>query len=261
MKALYSSTNKRFPVWAISHAGHVKAPKDKIPTASDESNAQEVKDVYGLQGQIEHKLAFLRAHVPKDMKLVVIGHSIGCYMILKILKIAPELQIIRAFLLFPTIERMSESPKGRILTPLLCRFRYALYATGYILLKPCPAFIKSILIKTYFWFMNLENEHIKTYCLEPFCLANVAYLGGQEMMKVVERDNEIIKEHLSKLTFYYGTIDGWCPVSYYEDIKKDFPGGDIRLCEKKIPHAFVLSHSQEMATMLSDWLKDDLSKI
>ncbi|XP_049640622.1 lipid droplet-associated hydrolase [Suncus etruscus] len=172
MKALYSSTNKRFPVWTISHAGHIVAPKDKNLTASDESNAQEIKDIYGLRGQIEHKLAFLRAHVPKDMKLVVISHSIGCYMTLQILKIAPELQIIRAFLLFPTIERMSESPSGKIVTPLLRWFRYALYATGYILLKPCPAFIKSLLIKTYFWFTNVENEQIETYFLEPFCLGS-----------------------------------------------------------------------------------------
>uniref|UniRef100_A0A2R8MDQ7 Lipid droplet associated hydrolase n=1 Tax=Callithrix jacchus TaxID=9483 RepID=A0A2R8MDQ7_CALJA len=28
-KALYSLTNRRFPVWIISHAGHVLAPKDK----------------------------------------------------------------------------------------------------------------------------------------------------------------------------------------------------------------------------------------
>uniref|UniRef100_A0A2K6UEG8 Lipid droplet-associated hydrolase n=1 Tax=Saimiri boliviensis boliviensis TaxID=39432 RepID=A0A2K6UEG8_SAIBB len=28
-KALYSLTNRRFPVWTISHAGHALAPKDK----------------------------------------------------------------------------------------------------------------------------------------------------------------------------------------------------------------------------------------
>lgn len=64
-----------------------------------------------------------------------------------------------------------------------------------------------------------------------------------------------------QLTFYYGTIDAWCPKEYYEDMKKDFPEGDIRLCEKKIPHAFILHFYQEMADMVADWLKDDLSKI
>ncbi|KAB0380801.1 hypothetical protein FD755_008585 [Muntiacus reevesi] len=147
-------------------------------------NAEEVKDIYGLRGQVEHKLAFLRTQVPKEMKLVIIGHSIGSYFSLEILKHAPEL----------------------------------------------PNF-------------------------------NAAYLGSQEMREVVKRDNETIKEHLPKLIFYYGTADGWCPREYYDDIKKDFPEGDIRLCEKKIPHAFILSFFQEVANMVADWLKDDLSKM
>ncbi|KAL2773646.1 lipid droplet-associated hydrolase isoform a [Daubentonia madagascariensis] len=261
-KALYFLTNRRFPVWIISHAGHALAPKDKkVLTTSEDPNAQEIKDIYGLSGQIEHKLAFLRTHVPKEMKLVLIGHSIGSYISLQMLKRAPELPVIHSFLLFPTIERMSESPRGRIATPLLCWFRYVLYAAGYLLFKPCPQKIKSLLIRMGLQVMNVENEFSLMNVLEPFCIANAAYLGGQEMMQVVERDNETIKEHLSKLTFYYGAVDPWCPKEYYEDIKKNFPEGDIRLCEKNIPHAFILHFYQEMAGMVADWLKDNLPKI
>ncbi|XP_015421883.1 PREDICTED: lipid droplet-associated hydrolase isoform X2 [Myotis davidii] len=172
-----------------------------------------------------------------------------------------NIKIIRSFLLFPTIERMSESPNGRIATPFLCWLRYALYVSSYLLLKPCPETIKSWLIRMALQRMNMQSEFSVLSVLEPFCLANVAYLGGQEMMEVVKRDNETIKEHLPKLTFYYGTIDAWCPTKYYEDIKKDFPEGDIRLCEKKIAHAFILRSYQEMADMVADWLKDDLSKV
>uniref|UniRef100_A0A2R8PKU5 Lipid droplet-associated hydrolase n=1 Tax=Callithrix jacchus TaxID=9483 RepID=A0A2R8PKU5_CALJA len=238
----------------------VKRPKLLIFIIPD-SNAQEIKDIYGLNGQIEHKLAFLRTHVPKDMKLVLIGHSIGSYFTLQMLKRVPDLPVIRAYLLCPTIERMSESPNGRIATPLLCWFRYVLYATGYLLFKPCPEKIKSFIIKRGLQVMNLENEFSPLNLLEPFCLANVAYLGGQEMMEVVKRDDEAIKEHLCKLTFYYSTIDSWCPKEYYEDIKKDFPEGDIRLCEKNIPHAFNIHFNQEMADMIVDSLKDVLSKM
>lgn len=56
-------------------------------------NAQEIKDIYGLRGQIEHKITFLRTHVPKETKLVVIGHSVGSYISLQILKHAPELPV------------------------------------------------------------------------------------------------------------------------------------------------------------------------
>lgn len=39
------------------------------------------------------KIAFLRAHVPKDVKLVLIGHSIGSYIVLRVMKDAPELPV------------------------------------------------------------------------------------------------------------------------------------------------------------------------
>lgn len=64
-----------------------------------------------------------------------------------------------------------------------------------------------------------------------------------------------------QLTFYYGAADAWCPVQYYEEMKADFPGGDIQLCEKGIWHAFVLESSKEVAEMVVEWLQDDLAKL
>ncbi|XP_019062171.2 lipid droplet-associated hydrolase isoform X3 [Fukomys damarensis] len=238
----------------------VHRPKMLIFIITD-PNAQEIKDIYGLRGQIEHKIAFLRSQVPKDVKLILVGHSVGSYMVLQMLKYAPELPVIRAFLLFPAIERMAETPNGRIFTPLLCWFRYVLYATDYLLLTPCPDIVKSWLISLVLRVMNLKAELTLTNVIQPFCLANAFYLGAQEMMTIVKRDDDVVKEHLSKLTFYYGTSDSWCPIRYYDDIKKVFPEGDIRLCEKNIPHAFVLHFSQDMAEMIATWVKDNLSEI
>lgn len=59
---------------------------------SDASVIEE-EDVFGLNGQIEHKLGFLSEHVPRDTHLVLIGHSIGCYIILEIMKRDPDLKV------------------------------------------------------------------------------------------------------------------------------------------------------------------------
>ncbi|XP_028927830.1 lipid droplet-associated hydrolase isoform X3 [Ornithorhynchus anatinus] len=231
-----------------------------------DSGAKEVDDVFGLNGQVEHKLAFLRNHVPKDRKLILIGHSIGCYVILEMMKRAPHLQIVRSLLLFPTIERMAESPNGKIAVPLLCWLRYALYMPAYIVLKLLPESLRPRLARLLLRGLNINvNNEITvpaslTFLQMP-CLANAAYLGSQEMRDVVKRDSVTIKENIKKLTFYYGAKDPWCPVEYFEDIKKDFPEGDIRLCEKGFPHAFILHHSQEMADMVSEWLQDDLFRL
>lgn len=200
VKALYSLTNRHFPIWIIAHAGHVLAPQNKKTDVTlEDPNAQEIEDIYGLRGQIEHKISFLRTQVPKDVKLILIGHSIGSYMVLQILKCVPELPVVHAFLLFPTIERMAESPNGKIATPLLCWFRYALYAISYLLLKPCPDVVKSWLAGLILQVVDIKTEFPLTSMLQPSCLANAAYLGAQEMRKVVQRDDDIIKQHLSKV--------------------------------------------------------------
>ena len=61
-----------------------------------------------------------------------------------------------------------------------------------------------------------------------------------------------------QLVFYYGATDHWCPVQYYDEIKKDFPSGDIRLCRNGFRHAFVLDTGKDVAGMVIEWLSDDL---
>ena len=58
-----------------------------------DSSAAEHNDVFGLNGQVEHKLAFIRTHVPKEPHLILVGHSIGCYIILEMMKRSPELKV------------------------------------------------------------------------------------------------------------------------------------------------------------------------
>lgn len=68
----------------------------------DASLAAEL-DVFGINGQIEHKLAFLKKHVPRETSLVLIGHSIGCYIILEIMKRDPKLKVILIYHICPNM--------------------------------------------------------------------------------------------------------------------------------------------------------------
>lgn len=68
--------------------------------------------------------------------------------------------------------------------------------------------------------------------------------------------SQVIEQNLKKLIFYYGATDHWAPVSYYEDMKKKFPDGEIYLCERKFKHAFVLESSEEVAEMVAPWIQD-----
>ncbi|KAK7904473.1 hypothetical protein WMY93_017080 [Mugilogobius chulae] len=125
MQTLYRAFSCRFSVWCVSHAGHCEPP-DHMDMTEDASLAEEL-DVFGINGQIEHKLTFLRKHVPRETRLVLIGHSIGCYIILEMMKRDPELKVLKAVMLFPTIERMAQTPQGRVVTPVICQLRYVAY--------------------------------------------------------------------------------------------------------------------------------------
>ncbi|XP_031435729.1 lipid droplet-associated hydrolase isoform X2 [Clupea harengus] len=131
MQTLYQAFGQRHPVWAVSHAGHCNPPgaMDMI----EDPSVTEARDVFGLNGQIEHKLAFLRKHVPRETRLVLLGHSIGCYIILDMMQRDPGLKVLKSVLLFPTIERMAVTPQGKVMTPVLCHLRYATYVPIFLL--------------------------------------------------------------------------------------------------------------------------------
>ena len=84
--------------------------------------------MYGLYGQINHKMAFLEEFLPASCKITFIGHSIGCKIILELMKrlslihnqngkslqtINHTLSVHKSYLLFPTIERMKQTQAGR----------------------------------------------------------------------------------------------------------------------------------------------------
>ncbi|XP_008299196.1 lipid droplet-associated hydrolase [Stegastes partitus] len=259
MQTLHSTFGYRHPVWAVSHAGHC-VPPASMDMVDDTSSAED-DDVFGLNGQIEHKLAFLRKHVPRETSLVLVGHSIGCYIILEMMKRNPELKVLKAVMLFPTIERMAQTPQGKVMTPVLCQMRYMAYLPLF-LLSLLPDSIKASLIKLVFSrISSLDHSVIQPTVglLSGDSAANAMYMGGQEMRKVLERDNTTIKKNLDKLIFYYGATDHWCPVQYYHDIKQDFPHGDFRLCENGFRHAFVLDAGRDVAKMVVEWIRGDLT--
>uniref|UniRef100_A0A3Q2PZN5 Lipid droplet-associated hydrolase n=1 Tax=Fundulus heteroclitus TaxID=8078 RepID=A0A3Q2PZN5_FUNHE len=175
--------------------------------------------------------------------LVLVGHSIGCYMILEMMKREPGLKVLKAVMLFPTIERMAQSPQGKLMTPLLCQLRYLAYLPVF-LLSLLPHSLAALLIRLLFSILVLFPAAV-----------NSMYLGGQEMRMVLERDDVTIRRNLDRLIFYYGATDHWCPVSYFQDMRRDFPHGDIRLCDRGLRHAFVLDAGREVAQMVAEWIR------
>lgn len=192
----------------------------------------------------------------------MIGHSIGCYMVLKIMESLERERVIQSVFLFPTIERMAISPKGRVFT----RMSWLLGSVGHLPLYPLyyltPNFVRYYMTKMYFMGTVPESAVEATLRLiNPSCVYNSIYLARHEMKEVMTADHDLIEKHKDKLMFYYGTSDHWCPLEYAHDMKKAHPDADIHICERGYQHAFVLKDSVGMAELLWDLLAKKMPHI
>ncbi|XP_023164862.2 lipid droplet-associated hydrolase [Drosophila hydei] len=246
------------PVWVIGHAGHDDPPEASIREVPQLSGNAEL---FNLKGQIDHKIDFIKRYVPRHVKIHLIGHSIGAWMILQLLK-EPEIRnrIKKSYLLFPTVERMMESPNGWVFTkvamPLYSVFGYVFFNSFNWL----PAWIRIFLIQIYFWIFAIPNHFVGTALkyTKPSVAEKVVFLADDEMARVSVLQRDIIEENLHLLKFYYGTTDGWVPVKYYNQLKLVFPQVDAQLDNMNIAHAFVLRHSKPMANIVSNMIKQHL---
>lgn len=243
------------PVWAVSLAGHVLPP---LTSPYSLPPLQKNPELYNLEGQVEHKLAFIEKFVPENMKIILIGHSIGAKMILEVLKnsdIRPR--VIKGYLLFPTIERMAESPNGKLMTGVVKHIVPVMLFLVWIFTF-LPVLLKKILISVHFILRRIPTYHVAPTMklLNPTVLGSVMFLALDEMEKVKGLDDESLRDVSDLLLMYYGTTDGWVPLEYWKDMAQNHPEVKCMVCEKRIDHAFVLRYSNEMADILSDLIQE-----
>lgn len=243
---LHERTKK--PVWLVSHGGHDKTNK-KFPKL--ESN----KNLYNLQGQTKQKKELIKTYL-EGVKLYCVGHSIGCKMLLDLLKEEEITEIENCNFLFPTLERMAETKNGgKVL--FVSRYILSLMLFGSWIFVYLPRIIQLVLLRIAFLFLRIPPGNVGAVLelIEPHVLNKVFFLAHNEMKEVRELDHETIDKNITKLRLYYGATDGWTPLRYYEELKQKHRGIKAEVCSRGYDHAFVLRNSIEVAVLVSDWLK------
>lgn len=253
---LYESLNNKIPIWCIGHAGHddppLKENRNKVPDLNGNER------LFDLKGQVEHKRAFIEKYLSSEVKIYLIGHSIGAYMNLELLKI-PEIKskVLKSYKLFPTVEKMASSPNGKLFTTF---FPWAMQIAVwfYWLFSLLPQKIRIFIIYLYFMVLRIPNYFIGTALKysKPRVVEKVIFLAIDEMNTVVDLDTDTIVENQDILKFYYGASDGWTPVEYCTQLQKRVPGIDAQICNRGIAHAFVLRSGPEMGYIVADWIKE-----
>ncbi len=133
LSAIYNNhaLRGRVEILAVSHRGHASLQHGLMGAGAgghpfygpNESQAQAAArgEGTGLLEQIKLKIAAvdaIRAAYPKqpgakdNVKLLLIGHSIGSYIALEVLKARPEL-VDSVHLLFPTVSQIGQTPNAK----------------------------------------------------------------------------------------------------------------------------------------------------
>lgn len=219
------------------------------------------EDFYDVDGQTKHKLLFIQEHVPNDARLILIGHSIGALIAVRLLNCLSNEKILKCCLLFPTMEHLAKSPMGSTCLPIVKYLSWCIPLPAYILYY-LPDFVKKQLATLYFCLQgfSVSDFVIKAtlQLVDPSCVRKIFYLGANELRTIQEADHDSIEKHSQKLMMYYGLNDHWCPQSLYECMKKKHPDGIIIQCKKGFQHAFVLEESAAMATTFYHWITEHI---
>lgn len=257
IKALNSRLAPDTPVWVIGHAGHVQPPENlDIAMPGDHKWAE----CYSLTAQVQHKAEFIKKYVPEDAHLHIIGHSIGAWFVLNLLKDNDiDRRIRRCYLLFPTIEYMAETRNGMFFNTFLSRTAPILVFLSWIFTAMFPVTLQTFMIRTFGMFYGIPARSVRAVreMLDPRALRKIINLAKEEMKYVKEADHETISKHADKLWLYYGASDGWAPVKYYNNMMSRHPDLNAQLCRRGFQHSFVLKDDVDLGHIIGDLINED----
>ncbi|CAF1114499.1 unnamed protein product [Rotaria sordida] len=248
---LYNLFNEKISILIISQAGH----------------SPPLKYCFTLNEQIEHKIKTIEKllSINPNHRLILIGHSIGSYMVLNMLEKFQN-QFDRAFFLFPTIERMSESNAGKRFIRWYPILIYILPFLCFIINLLLPFnWLKKKLISFYFSNSPLDDRSILIDTvlydlLNPLTIKNILQMANEEMSVVKKRNDQIIKRFINKITFYYGTNDHWVPNDIVKQMKQIYPKGDIIQYEPNNHHYTISSQSPPLSKQDNNSLNNSNDK-
>lgn len=196
--------------------------------------------VVTVKKQIEHKLEIIEKYIPSNVHLIFLSHSIGSTINLQLIRMLKHReQAAHSFLLFPAIERMGVLPQAK----KMLRFFHIRYL--FLLVVFALSALKRSWKSSLFNIIDPDATKKAHACYEEAVLElvnwrvmrNVMDMAQDEFKQVQELDDRLIGDNLSRLSFIYSDNDNWAPMSYYEDMKKQFSDGDFELVNH--PHAFV----------------------
>jgi len=198
----------------------------------------------------------MEAYFPniEEQRFILIVHSVGSYISMKVMARRPNWKVLEAIHLFPTFRNLWQGMSTPVKFAILPGIRNALASFVHY----TPSWMKENVMKIS---GNLSDE-ARYIVAQNMCYSsvlNVLSMAYQESQEIVDIDSEI-SEVLQSLSYrhrlLYGPNDRYAPKLYCQQITESYPTVDARLADCSILHAFVLSHSHEVADKIThDWIQ------
>ncbi|KAF1748452.1 hypothetical protein GCK72_024919 [Caenorhabditis remanei] len=235
----------QFLFYTLSHLNHVL-----LPAALRCSDSHKVNERFNLGDQIQHKLDFVKEYLPRGNRVYMFGHGAGAYMLLSILPyIKDDFNLRKAVCLFPTIEKMTESPHGIRLRKVVSTLRQNdwLARTLSFWVDLMPESLKRRIIS-----MKLSSDQSPelvdslSELLHMNVFRNIVHLCNDELDKIGTLD-ETLLFHKNLIYFYYGANDGWCPIEQGQQMSERLTRGHVVIDKDHVEHSFVFRDAATMA--------------
>ncbi|XP_062510957.1 lipid droplet-associated hydrolase-like [Corticium candelabrum] len=255
LESLTACTDGKFRIHALSHPG--QDPSGLTP--------QQRGAVLSVEEQIEHKIAFIKTVVPNGSKLILIGHSLGCYMVLQMLKreVLVNFEIVKVGFICPVIARMRESRNGSAIAsleadhPILGKLASGLLRVFSALPRFC---LKRVLNSYYVNAFGAPDGYRRDLVMKTLefakchpCLASASAIGVDAVAVVDDMDVDTLLKLKDRLSIWYTQRDDYVPKGMYEELSKEYP--ELNIHEVDFQHAFNVHAADEMAESLSVWIK------
>lgn len=240
-------------------AGHEESSidSDQIPPLKGNEH------LYNMNGQIKSKVQFIKEYVPSNVKVHLVGHSLGTWMTLKILKHHPEIKILlhKCYLLFPTIRGIEDGKNINCRISEIVFWIYDHFTFIVVIFSKLPNCMKAAFFSIAFWIASVDREHIQPAIAfsKPAIVEKCVFLAKEavETIRFAVMDVDLFRKNKQLLKLYYGTTDGWVPLTAFREIKWAIPDIDAEIDTYGVEHSIVFQSSVLMGNILGKMVMEN----
>ncbi|EOA32000.1 hypothetical protein CARUB_v10015241mg [Capsella rubella] len=223
--------------------------------------------LFSFQEQIDHKIDFIRQELESvKVPIVLVGHSIGSYICLNILRKFSE-KVVYCVGLYPFLTLNQQSKQQSLIGKLAASS--VLSATVSFLiasLRLLPMSAARLLVSNSIgasW-SDTAVQATCTHLRQYHTMRNVLFMAKSEFTELaVEPDWDFMRENQSKLAFLFGIDDHWGPLQLFEEISKQAPGTSLSIEREGHTHGYccTVAGSEWVAQHVATLIKNRFSQL